>query len=395
MTNHDHRIAPSPELDPRLESAVWSVLSEPIDMRAIERVKSRASDMLVESQQQAGWSTSPTTRRRVIFAFMSLAAAILAVVGTTLLLPSTSNAFAEVIEQLKSTGAFRFTRLIYTNQQKKPIEVQVMVAGDGRERMASSGTVSIMNADGQLRVTLLELTKTAIVASPKDRPHLPTQRQLAWLDQLKSHGDKPDRKLGAKMLDGRSVEGFVAKQGQNEFTIWVDTKTNELVQIEHDGMIKGSPINKVVMKGFQFNQVFDDSLFSFDVPSGYKVMDMPPVAPLLPGEESVVTALRGFTKIADGKFPKSISDWSEWAVLFSQKGASQAETSATMSSLGTITPFLLSMPKDDYQYLGAGKTLSDPRTIVFWYRKKDRQIRAIYSDLTTADVKEADLPKDK
>ncbi len=395
MTNHDQPFVPSPELDPQLESAVWSVLSEPIDMSAVERVKSRASGMQADSHPQVAGVVSPTMRRRRILALMSLAAAILLVITATLLLPSTSNAFAEAIEQLKSAGAFRFTKLIYTNQQEKPIEVQVMVAKDGRERSASSGTVSIMSSDGQLRMTLVEATKTAIVTPPRDVPQLPTHRQLAWLEQLKSHGSKPDRRLGTKMLGDRSVEGFVAKQGQYEFTIWVDAKTNDLVQIEHDGMIEGSPINKVVMKDFRFNETFDESLFSFDAPKDYKVMQTPPVPPLLPGEESIIVALRGFTKITDGKFPKSLADWGEWAVLFSQKGVSRKETSTLMASLGTITPFLFSMSKDDYQYLGAGKTTADPRTIVFWYRNTDRQIRAIYNDLTVAVIKETDLPKDK
>jgi hypothetical protein len=222
-------------------------------------------------------------------------------------------------------------------------------------------------------------------------PRVPSQHQLAWLEQLKSHGTKPDKKLGAKTLGDRRVEGFVAKQGQNEFTIWVDAKTNDLVQIEHDGMVEGSPISKVVMKDFRFNETFDESLFSHKVPDGYKAMELPTSPTLLSGEKSIVDALRGFTKLADGKFPKSLADWGEWAVFLSQRGTSQEEMTAIMSRLGAITPFLLSMSKDDYQYLGAGKTISDDRTIVFWYRTDDHQIRAIYNDLTVAVVNETDL----
>ena len=116
---------------------------------------------------------------------------------------------------------------------------------------------------------------------------------------------------------------------------------------------------------------------------------------LLSGEESIIEALRGFTKLADGKFPKSLVDWGEWSVFLSQSGTSQVETAAIAARLGTILPFLLTMSKDDYQYLGAGKTISDDRTIVFWHRTDDRQIRAIYNDLTVAVVKETDLPGSK
>ncbi len=395
MTDNNRHFVHAPDLDPQLESAVWSVLSEPIDMDAVERVRARAEGLSGNSDQRVRRTISPPFHRRRILTLTSLAAAVLLVIGATMLLPSSSTAFTQVIEQLKSAGAFRFTRLIHTERQKKPIEVQVMVAGNGRERSESSGTISVMGSDGQLRMTLIEATKSAIVVKPADMPHDPALSQLAWLEQLKSHSAKPDRKLGDKTLDGRSVEGFVAIQGKHEFTIWVDSTTNDLVQIEHDGMVEGSPVRKVVMKDFRFNQTFDDSLFSYEVPNGYKTRELPPSPRLLSGEESIIEALRGFTKLADGKFPKSLANWGEWAVLISQSGASQEETAPIMARLGSITPFLFSMSKDDYQYLGAGKTIRDDRTIVFWHRTDDRQIRAIYNDLTVAVIAETDLPASK
>jgi hypothetical protein len=170
---------------------------------------------------------------------------------------------------------------------------------------------------------------------------------------------------------------------------------NELVQIEHDGMVEGSPISKLVMKDFRFNEAVDESLFSFEVPNGYKAMQLSPSPTLLPGEESIIEALRGFTKLADGKFPKSLVDGGEWAVFLSQRGTSQEETAVIMARLGTILPYLLTMSKDDYQYLGAGKTTSDDRTIVFWHRTDDRRIRAIYNDLTAAVIEETDLPESR
>ena len=63
MTNHSRPFVPSPELDPQLESAVWSVLSEPIDMSAVERVKIRAGSMLVDSHQRVRPAISPPMRR--------------------------------------------------------------------------------------------------------------------------------------------------------------------------------------------------------------------------------------------------------------------------------------------------------------------------------------------
>jgi len=270
MTDQNRSLVPTPDLGPQLESAVWSVLCEPIEPSAVERVKARALTIPEGSHQQSRREGSTPKRRRHLVAFAALAAGILLVLGAALLPTSPSTAFAQAIEQLKSAGAFRYTDLIYSDLENDPIEAQVMVADDGRERRDVSGIVSLFDSDGQLRLTLIERTKTAIVTQPMDVPHMPAQYQLSWLEQLKSHGTKPDKELGTKTLDGRTVEGFVANEEGHEFTIWVDAKANDLVQIESDVLI--DPMERVVMKGFQFNQTFDESLFSFEVPSGYKVL---------------------------------------------------------------------------------------------------------------------------
>ena len=63
-----------------------------------------------------------------------------------------------------------------------------------------------------------------------------------------------------------------------------------------------------------------------------------------------------------------------------------------MAHLGSTLPFLMTLSKDDYQYLGDGKSLDDKRCIVFWYRNEDTKLRAIYNDLSVADVQEKDIP---
>jgi hypothetical protein len=400
MTDNKRSFIDDANAETPLEAAVWSVVSEPIDMEAIERVKARATRLSANSPAKDRAAGSTLIGRRRLYALASLAAAILLVVGAALLMTPTRSAFAMVMEQLKAAGAFRYTELIYTDQQQQPIETHVMVAADGRERRETAGTVSIMDSTGRLRLTLLESQKKAIVPQ-QQRKMAPDmgQRQLRWLEELRSHRGEADRKLNAKVLDGRKVEGFVVDQGRHAFTIWVDAETHELVQIEHDSFVEGSSIRKVVMKDFRFNETLVPSLFSFDVPDGYQVMNLPPAPKLLPGEESIVEALRGYTKEADGKFPKSLTNWGEWAVLFSQNGSQNGKPSQemvnTMSRLGSITPFLTAMSKDDYEYLGAGKTTSDKRTIVFWYRTKDGKIRAIFNNFAVSVIDEHDLPADE
>ena len=59
MTNDNRPFVHSPDLDPQIESAVWSVLSEPIDMDAVERVKIRAESLSNSHQQFVGQFRHP------------------------------------------------------------------------------------------------------------------------------------------------------------------------------------------------------------------------------------------------------------------------------------------------------------------------------------------------
>ncbi len=410
-----------PELEPKLEAAVWATLSEPLDPEAIARVKTRATnaraeqlfdsvilpgkaaDHLAASSNHRLKPTHMTAlparfpSKSLLVKCLSLAASIVVVAGTVFMLQSPQSLFAEVIDHLRAARSVTYVTHLYTEGNTKPSETKTMIAEDGRKRIEFvGGTISILDSSSRVRLMLIKDAKRALVYDlDKQRPNNPPNDQWAWLEKLKAHGDKPDVQLGKKTLGSRSVEGFVAKQGQYAYTIWVDTKTKELVQVEHEMFVKGTSITKVVMTDFRFNEPLDESLFSFDVPAGYEVQKQLPIPNVASGEESIVEALRGYTKRSAGKFPKSITEWGEWAVLFSagsKDGQPSEEVTKIMAHLGSILPFLVARSKDDYEYLGAGKSLDDPRCIVFWYRTEGEKFRAIYNDLSVADVEKNDLP---
>ncbi len=307
-----------------------------------------------------------------------------------MMLPSTSSAFAQAIERLKNAGAFRYQDLVYLNTQQEPVETEVLVAEDGRERRSMLGVVSIHDSTGQLRLSLIEANKTATIHEPSSSQPFESERQMTWLDRLKSYGQKPDKELGTMNIDGRDCLGFEVKPIPNVvYTIWVDAKTNDLVQVEFLGMPKGSPVTKSVMKAFEFNISLDPMLFSFEAPQGYQTSTAAKMPDLLPFEESLVEALKGYTELSGGKFPKSIADWGEWAILLSKDGVPQT-TIATR--LGTLLPYLTGMSHDDYDYTGAGMEVGHQRAIIFWYRNPEKQLRAVFNDFTVSSIPEADLP---
>jgi outer membrane lipoprotein-sorting protein len=344
----------------------------------------------------------PVVSRSLLMKSLAATCCLLLVAGVAVLIMTaiqpSSMAFADAVEQLRSARTLSYTRLITVEGKPDPIKTRELFAEDGRHRSEhESGVTTIFDSSSRIRLTLIEATKTALVRRPVDdnRDHL-KRHFVEWLETLKKLGDQPDKKLGEKTVDGRRAVGFVATQGNRTFTIWVDAKTNQIVRIEYDSPIEG-PVQQIVMTGFQFNQPLDESLFSFDVPDGYTVQEQRSVPKVPGGEESVVEALRGYTKLSGGQFPASISDWGEWAVLFSKNtdnGRPTAEATRVMSHLGSILPFLTRMTKDDYEYLGKGKTLADTDAVVFWYKTKDGTYRAVYGDLTVKAVAADDLPKE-
>jgi outer membrane lipoprotein-sorting protein len=343
--------------------------------------------------------------RTKIMKFYTTAAAVFLVASLAALLGlalnSPSSAFGQALKQVREARSMSFSQL-QSDGKQLAINTKVYLAEDGRRRTEmqgkgkSSGVTTIFDSTGFIRIVLLELTKTAIVEDAKENRSINSgQMFLNWLENLKKLGDKPDQELGKKDIDGKHVTGFVATQGNFKFTMWIDDATRELVRMEYDSPVNGASYH-VTMTDFRFNEDLDKSLFSFDVPAGYKVQKQSAVPAVTGGEASIVEALRGYTKRDSGKFPASISDWGPWAVLFSKDshdGKLDAEATRVLANLGAITPFLVSMPKENYAYLGEGKTVDQKDTIVFWYKKEDGTYRAIYTDLTVKDITAEKLPK--
>jgi outer membrane lipoprotein-sorting protein len=346
---------------------------------------------------------------------ITAAASLLFIVGTATLLTLTiktpSSAFGQAVRQLREVRSMSYTELITVPGQQQPIRTKVFVAADGRKRQEMEtpqigksggtgkpgGVVTIFDADARIRMVLIENSRLALVyeqAKPQ-RGQIVGLGFPAWLQTLRKLGNKPDKELGPKELEGKRVTGFVATQGTFTFTMWVDDVTGKIVRIENDSPVNGADYH-VAMTDFRFDEKLDESLFSFAVPAGYKTRQ-PPATPSAPGgEASVVEALRGYTKRAGGKFPLSLADSGPWAVLFS-KGSSDgmldADATHVMANLGAVLSFLLSMPKDTYAYLGNGKTVDQKDAIVFWYKRADATYRAIYGDLSARDIKVENLPK--
>ena len=406
--NEDHEFQNPESLPVLLAEAVRNVLSEPDQDAAIERVKARAKAIAHRPASHAPTVTrsdSPHLLTRRLPMKTLLASAGVAVVAIAALFLSSefgshSHAYADALKLIKAARTMTYTNYVYVESQPEPIKTKEYYAADGRHRSEmDSHTITIFDAHSMPRLTLMSQTQTAMVIPPiKGEAGLPGYTQRDWIESLAKLSDTPDKELGEKLLDGRAVVGFEASQGPTKFTLWLDAQSQQIVRLELDHpAIKGLPVLKSAMTDFRFDEPLDESLFSLDVPAGYKVMELNPMAmeKLLDGEFNIIEALRGYTKNADGKFPTSLTDWGEWAVLLSTDstdGKLSPETTKIMGYLGAIMPFLSGLPKDDYDYLGEDKTTHETTAIIFWYKNKAGVYRAIFGDLSIKDVTQDQLP---
>ncbi len=422
MSDAESSQTPFADREARLELAVRSIASEPVPPNSVARVKARALSIqgasldeldprcTLPSSLSAGLAPRRPDKKSprfppVLILSRSLLVkcvtivSVLAVAATVpLLQTSPKNVFGEVIKQVREARSFRYLKRLEVEGRPNPIEVKIMVAEDGRQRHEQSGgSIMILDPTPQIRLTLISRTKTAIVSEPHAIPaNRVAKHPLEWLEVLKSNGDKPDKQLDKRMLGEREVDGFVTTQGQSTYTIWIDSQTKELVQVEHDLPVKGMSVTKVVMSEFRFNEKLDESLFSFDAPEGFKIINSNKldISQATGGETGMVEALRGYTKKSGGKFPGTLTDLSDFANLMSQgnaPGQIDPESRKTLYHFSSILPFLSSLRKSDYDYLGAGKSVNDNRCIVFWYRDKNSKLRAIHNDLSVSEVLEKDI----
>src|SRR5207247_2600922 len=82
------------------------------------------------------------------------------------------------------------------------------------------------------------------------------------------------------------------------------------------------------------------------------------------GEEDIVALLRWYSGKSDGKFPRALDGWMNFAKVAKQ----DKELMGIMVRAGRATAFLTSLGGKNYGYAGAGARLGEGQKIVFWYR---------------------------
>jgi hypothetical protein len=223
---------------------------------------------------------------------------------------------------------------------------------------------------------------------------------------------KPEKELGEKTLNGKTVKGFLVSDPEGT-RIWIDKVTGnpEVIEIESKAFSA-----KVTYSDIRINPAIDDSMFSTDKPDGYT---MPPTMDI---EKCIAEELTEYTSTHGGKFPdeyefgikrtieRTSATGGEDPSLVPPIGFIVVESSTVkvevgepvkeVKQLGPQIRDFAELPSGmvdlvDESYLGKGKKVGRKDEIIYWYKKSDGRHRALYGDLVFKDIKPEDLAKKK
>jgi len=161
----------------------------------------------------------------------------------------------------------------------------------------------------------------------------------------------------------------------------------------------------ITMSNIVFDVELDESLFSLDVPDGYKVTTLRRDLSE-PTEEDFIESFRIWAEHMDDKFPSkmdrsAVNEFVQYRrKKMKEKGIEPSIDDVTKLQQIIIDmthgfPFVEALPAhSDWHYTGRDVKFGDADKAIFWYRPEgSKTYHVIYGDLSVQDVSPEDLPK--
>ncbi len=143
-----------------------------------------------------------------------------------------------------------------------------------RQEISHNGemTIRIFDELTGKRLMLLPATKTAVVLNttgPMDQSLADAFFQLReFLSRNRDLNNSPFRSVGTRQIDRKQAIGFVSDATFGEVTLWGDSRTSQLLQIE---VTWKATRQQTILRDFEFNIDLGTSLFDLAPPMGYKL----------------------------------------------------------------------------------------------------------------------------
>jgi outer membrane lipoprotein-sorting protein len=318
---------------------------------------------------------------------------------------ATDVTFAEVVKPLMTSRTVVFDAVV--NSRGVTMRAKVMSMGQ-RTRCEieppQGPPIIIFDQERSQMLQLFPDKKQACLIDFNDLPDEYSENLLESMrNAIRELQDDPNvsiDRLPDSVVDGRNAVGFHAKSAQDEVTVWADPET--LLPIRLEQIQYGLKLN-IVCTNFQFDVELDPSLFSMDIPEGYRTAsgqwDF--------GESSEKALLEGLRLWAqvleDNQFPEDLSG----ATYLKMPGIKKKLRNGTLKlsrqqgldmALNVMAPFFQFVtslkPEQDWHYVGASVPFGDASKPVCWYKPiGSKTYRVVYGDLSVKDLPKEDLPK--
>jgi outer membrane lipoprotein-sorting protein len=332
------------------------------------------------------WRTIMNTKTRKF----ATAAVILIAATITLYIISgpfgaTSTVYAEVAERLQKAMTMTYKMTVSTAVEWMPdMEMEVFFKEPGLMRMtAPGGYVSVMDAVQGKGLSIIPDKKQFIEMDVSNLPDDPGQNQLSAVERLRSLPDSADEEVGEREIDGRTVQGFRVTEDGVTFTVWIDPRTREPVEIETE-MVNAPDITP---------------------PEGYTRLELE-VDASEPSEDDLIEFLRLFSRLTvDNTFlptlnpaelPNVVMEMAKSGKFGPDQPTAEDEgfVHATAMKTARAMMFVMKLPAEsNSHYAGENVKYGDAETPIFWYQPAGSQTyRVIYGDLSVKDVAPSDLP---
>jgi len=307
--------------------------------------------------------------------------------------------FAQVIQPILNAKTAILDIIIGEEEAGGPV-VHDMIRGSRIRRTLSNmkDSVSIIDLKTSKILVLDSKKKEAAYIDLEGLPsmsnYMETLRNI--ITGLQQHPEFTVEELSEQEIAGQRLIGFRAKHPRAEVTIWADPETALPVRIEQ---IEGQM--KVICKNVVFDVPMDETLFSMDVPEGYKLQETK-LDLMGSTEEDFIEGLRIRAEVfGDGWFPEGVAveDYLKQVPAITQKIgeldlSEEQETELGMKLSRHLLFIRFFKGQGEWHYVGKDVKFGDAEKAIFWYQPKNSETyRVIYGDLSVKDVAPEDLPK--
>ncbi|HSV99301.1 MAG TPA: hypothetical protein VLI39_03955 [Sedimentisphaerales bacterium] len=311
--------------------------------------------------------------------------------------------YANVVEMLQNARTLTYSTVTRTGLESMQTLRTDLAFKEPCHLRASQpdGHITVLDyTPGKAKVmSLVPSTKTYLILELSNVPDHGGKDPWAAVEHLRTLPARADEALGSSRIDGRTLEGFRASEGDTTTTVWIDPKTGNLIRAEIE--YAKTPGMNMILTDFAVDVDLDDALFSLTPPEGYHLVQATADASTVT-ENDFVEFLRMWSQwTLDGTFPPTVQrpEFFRVAIQMGKEGKLKGPDAPGYEDrqreiIFSAMTFIGMKAGDSWRYAGQNVPFGDPATPIFWYQPQGSPTwRVIYADLHVADVAAENLPK--